>query len=57
MSRLIKFIFSEIELQLRVKNPVKAKMFSAFSLFALGDITVQFAVEKTQKWDKLRTLR
>ena len=32
-------------------------MASAFTLFAIGDITVQYGIERTFKWDKYRTLR
>ena len=49
-------ILKEYNLQVKEKNPIKAKMFTAFCLFGSGDITCQI-LERQSKWDYVRTLR
>ena len=49
-------LFKMYDNQIRVKNPIKAKMATAFLLFSMGDMTCQI-LEKRQEWDYMRSLR
>ena len=70
MSIVKRFCDAYVE-QLRVKNPIKMKMFTTFMIYCLGDITCQAFIERGQNkssdnietkkegmiWDFKRTLR
>ena len=43
--------------QINYKNPVKAKILTAVTMFTLGDITCQMGIEHQEKWDKPRTAK
>jgi hypothetical protein len=56
--RILNRAWQAYEHQIRVANPVKAKIITAFFLFSAGDLTCQKILSKDadKPWDKKRTL-